>query len=440
MFEHKSMRVAASWVIFALALVWTGAQAGAATTVGDASSVVNVVSGTLTGNIRLLSLRDAVFQDENIRTGRGSATEITFLDGTTVTMGENSELALTEVVFDPDPTVSRLIVSATRGVFRFISGTLDSTSYQIRTPVATIGIRGTVWNLIVEPDGTTTVSVDQGVVTVINRDGVAATLDSPGLSTRVRPAAATESSPPPTPPGPPPTSFTARVEKMDRTVAQGRRTRAPVGDGVAGDSIRAGAGGSARSGSGSSLVVAGDGSPPASAEDIGETVVAAGGETPGAAAASSWASGADNPESAGRPTVTGRSRTDDGAGGGSGDDDKTAVLLAAAGGGDAGGGDGSGGGSDRAPKSNAGNAAADGGSAGEISTVSGLMEYKFEILALSLVLAFLLHRELGTPARGRAYASALGRVTAFCGCWAAVWMFFGIVLAALYSFGEFALS
>jgi hypothetical protein len=59
-------------------------------------------------------------------------------------------------------------VTVTEGAMRFTSGVLPHDAYQIHTPVATIGIRGTVIDLVVdrqtESDGTVRTSVDLSVI------------------------------------------------------------------------------------------------------------------------------------------------------------------------------------------------------------------------------------------------------------------------------------
>ena len=54
-------------------------------------------------------------------------------------------------MFDPDPAKSSFITTTTKGVFRFVTGNLPKKSYTIHTPNATIGIRGTVFTLSVQP-------------------------------------------------------------------------------------------------------------------------------------------------------------------------------------------------------------------------------------------------------------------------------------------------
>ena len=138
------------------------------TAVGNASIVVKTVTGTIEDNVQKIQLRDDLYHNELIETFEESAAEVTFLDETTISMGPDSSLVLDEFVYDPDPSNSSFVVTITEGALRFTSGVLPSDAYEINTPVATIGIRGTVIDLIVDreiaSDGTVGTSVSLSVV------------------------------------------------------------------------------------------------------------------------------------------------------------------------------------------------------------------------------------------------------------------------------------
>ena len=122
-----------------------GASAQSANKVGVASAVKNRVEGS-SGN-RALAAGSSVFAREVVRTGEESTAQLLFLDETSLSIGPQSEVTLDRFVFDPNRGAGNVIISATRGAFRFVSGSQQPTSYQIRTPVATIGVRGTVFDL-----------------------------------------------------------------------------------------------------------------------------------------------------------------------------------------------------------------------------------------------------------------------------------------------------
>ena len=120
-------------------------------TIGNTRVVVRTVIGTFEGDLRVLALEDDVYHNELIETEQESATKLIFLDETTLTLGPESSVVLDRFVYDPDPSKASLVMTATKGIFRFASGKLPKNAYRLHTPAATIGIRGTVLELAIEP-------------------------------------------------------------------------------------------------------------------------------------------------------------------------------------------------------------------------------------------------------------------------------------------------
>lgn len=162
-------------------------------TIGNATIIVKTVTGMLEGDKQRINLRDDIYHNELIETGPESASEVTFLDETTITLGPNSRITLDRFVYDPNPDNSAFVFTATAGVFRFVSGNLPKKAYLIHTPVATIGIRGTVITVVVVPvelsggrsDMAVNVTVESGIATITNCAGVSVALRRPGQSTTV---------------------------------------------------------------------------------------------------------------------------------------------------------------------------------------------------------------------------------------------------------------
>ncbi len=92
---------------------------------------------------RALAVGMGVVQDETLRTGAGARAEVLFADQTSLAMGENTAVVLDRFVYDPATGGGEMALSLTRGVLRFIGGALsDSQPALIKTPTATIGVRG----------------------------------------------------------------------------------------------------------------------------------------------------------------------------------------------------------------------------------------------------------------------------------------------------------
>jgi hypothetical protein len=79
-----------------------------------------------------------------VQTGPSGEAQLLFEDDTKIVVGPNSSLLIEEALFPTAGTAERFVVNALAGTFRFISGQSDSSAYFIRTPTATIGVRGTI--------------------------------------------------------------------------------------------------------------------------------------------------------------------------------------------------------------------------------------------------------------------------------------------------------
>ena len=110
---------------------------------GRAASVVPSADFTRGTVVRTLTIDEALEQDDRIRTSQSGSIQVRFLDDTLLTIGPNSEILLDKFVFD-GAKAKNLSIEVVRGAMRFVSGTSDHTAYEIKTPVATIGVRGTV--------------------------------------------------------------------------------------------------------------------------------------------------------------------------------------------------------------------------------------------------------------------------------------------------------
>ncbi len=219
-YRSNKKTLASVWVI---AAVLATPAAAADPQIGAASLVVNTVTGTLAATRETAPLRAGidVFANETIDTAAASASRVIFQDQTQLSVGPQSSVVLDRFVFDPDPSKSAVAVSIAKGVARFSTGLLPKPDYQINTPSAQIGVRGTVLTVTVSSARTTTVSVEDGTGLVTGR-GVTVTVPA-GYSTLVR------FGQPPTPPvptPPPPLITTEMLELLEAAAPAAIGTRA----------------------------------------------------------------------------------------------------------------------------------------------------------------------------------------------------------------------
>ena len=151
-------------------LLAAAAGSRAEASIGAAEAVVNQVAAHLPGQDRKLRPEDEVFQDEVIETGAKSASKLLFRDATQLRVGPNSKVVLDKFVYS-EKDGQEVVVSMAVGIMRFTSGKLTKSAYTIRTPTATVGIRGTEFDVIVDENGATTIIVYSGEVLMRSGDG-----------------------------------------------------------------------------------------------------------------------------------------------------------------------------------------------------------------------------------------------------------------------------
>lgn len=96
---------------------------------------------------------------DDLRTGEGRL-QVRFVDDSKLRMTEHTRIVIDNVVFDDDPSKSDLAMTFAQGTARFISGQLgkvNKENVRLRTPTASIGIRGTDFTVTVDELGQTLV-------------------------------------------------------------------------------------------------------------------------------------------------------------------------------------------------------------------------------------------------------------------------------------------
>lgn len=155
----------------AFALVFAGDASAAR--IGVASVVKNQVQGSVAGTIHVGT---GVSANEVISTGAESSAQLLFRDETSLTIGASSRLTLDRFVYDPATRSGDVVVNVLQGTFRFVSGSVKPGGYTIRTPVATVGLRGTIVEGYVDAAGALLLVVVEGSVIVTLADGTTVTL------------------------------------------------------------------------------------------------------------------------------------------------------------------------------------------------------------------------------------------------------------------------
>ena len=113
--------------------------ANAETRIGTAQSVKPEASGSIAGT---LSAGSGVHASETVRTGSSGQAGLRFVDNSNLTVGPGSQVKLDKFVYDPNKGTGGVAIEASRGAFRFATGSQNQASAKVKTPSGTLGIRG----------------------------------------------------------------------------------------------------------------------------------------------------------------------------------------------------------------------------------------------------------------------------------------------------------
>src|SRR5580700_1867809 len=162
-----------------LAASLAASPAQAQTRVGEAAVIQNEVVRVMGSAASQINVGDGVNRDEIVRTGLDSAARLVMADSTNLSLGPNATIKLDRTVFDDEHSYRDIAIGLTSGAFRFVTGHSEKTAYKITTPVATIGVRGTILDILSQR-GRTTVVLQEGASLVCSTGGQCVDLTEPG--------------------------------------------------------------------------------------------------------------------------------------------------------------------------------------------------------------------------------------------------------------------
>jgi hypothetical protein len=136
-------------------------------------SVGKVEAVNTEGVARSLKRRSAVFATDTVTTYEGSKAQLRFTDGSMVSLSQNSLFKIEEYEFGGDGG-EKAVYNLLKGGLQTITGAIghvNKQDYTLKTPVATIGIRGTFYQIFMTPSGGMVGFVKEGGIVVKNAKG-----------------------------------------------------------------------------------------------------------------------------------------------------------------------------------------------------------------------------------------------------------------------------
>ncbi|SFC62407.1 FecR family protein [Pseudoalteromonas denitrificans] len=129
---------------------------------------------TKTTTKRKLKRRSAIFDIDLVKTANKSKTQFRMLDGGMISLKENSELFIAKYEFDVKEQKGSVAMELLKGGLRSVTGAIKSEkgNYKLSTPIGSIGIRGTHYEieiingevLVAVWDGAVDIDIDVGAL------------------------------------------------------------------------------------------------------------------------------------------------------------------------------------------------------------------------------------------------------------------------------------
>lgn len=124
------------------------------------------------GTARELLYELPVHSDETVTTSADASTAMAFLDETRLQVGPSSRVVLDRFVYDTETATGEIALYFGKGLFRFVTGKIrNKEDIVLRTPSASLSIRGTVLIIHVDDFGNAIVSVIEGQAKVAGCGG-----------------------------------------------------------------------------------------------------------------------------------------------------------------------------------------------------------------------------------------------------------------------------
>lgn len=112
-----------------------------------------------------------VASGDTITTNRSGVVQLLFVDETKIAVGPNARMVLDVSMLRGNRKAKNFTVQALGGSFRFISGKSRKRAYSIKTPTATMAVRGTTFDMWITSQQQSAMLVLEGTVQMCGRRG-----------------------------------------------------------------------------------------------------------------------------------------------------------------------------------------------------------------------------------------------------------------------------
>jgi hypothetical protein len=208
-------KLRSNWILTAVAVLAATALPLTSVYAQQQVGTAGAVNPAADASGRVLQVGSNVLFRERINTTSSGSLQLIFVDKTTLSIGPNSNLVIDEFVYNPNAGTGRMTVSLAKGLLRIVGGNVTHTEgATIKTPAATVGIRGGVQTTS-HVNGTTNVINHFGKSTITS-GGTTQTIYRPGFGSSVGSA----NTPPSAPAVVPQSVVNTTMQQLTSTSAQ----------------------------------------------------------------------------------------------------------------------------------------------------------------------------------------------------------------------------
>jgi hypothetical protein len=124
--------------------------------IGVAASTRPNAEGIVGANSEKLSPGSELYANETVRTGNRGQADLVLLDDTNLIVGPTSEVLLDKFVYDRTGSSGSVVLRATRGTLRVVTGSQDRRAYRVNTPYGSLGVSESLANFVKDISGEVT--------------------------------------------------------------------------------------------------------------------------------------------------------------------------------------------------------------------------------------------------------------------------------------------
>lgn len=163
-----------------IALTLNAAVFAAGKPVGQVLMTVGKVTAKSAAGERDLKRQSDIFEGDTLITASNAQGQVRMVDGALIALSSGAEFQIKTYRFRQSGQKDEVVLALAKGALRTVTGEAEKSGYTMSYPTGTLGIRGTVYEMVVRKDGTVTLALREGAIGVTAVSGSTVVVDTPG--------------------------------------------------------------------------------------------------------------------------------------------------------------------------------------------------------------------------------------------------------------------